>query len=308
MSDPSPFVANPYLLPVSLAACLTGIAVLAFISMRSAREARSTIFPVVREEETIKARRARYGVAFMSFMVGGIIAIWIITGGPAASRPEDQLASAPTRAAKITPTATLQAEPQGEALPADTSPPAAEPTEKPAPATEEAPTAPPATPPPPPPSPPPSPTPVPPSPTPPDDTPTPAPTAMPTLDFSNALPASGDASLGPITLARGVENKKPVEPTKSFLLDGNAIYAIFPYEGMRNGVRWAVGWYRDDKEIVRDEELWRYGNQDVIYRYFIPGAAGNYKVVVFLEDRVAASETFEVQKMGIGGPKETPNP
>jgi hypothetical protein len=109
-------------------------------------------------------------------------------------------------------------------------------------------------------------------------------------------------------MARGVENKEPIEPTNSFLLNGEAIYAIFPYEGMRNGVHWAVGWYRDGKEIVKDEGLWNYGAQDVMYRYFIPGVTGTYKVVVFLEDRAAASETFEVQKMGIGGPNETPNP
>jgi hypothetical protein len=292
MSDPSPFVANPYLLPVSLAACLTGIAVLAFIATRSAREARSSIFPVVREEEAIKARRARYGMAFLSFVTGGIVAVWIITGGPAADRPE------PQQVAKVTPTATLRVEPQEEAPSLDVPPTAEQP---PVPATEEAPAvAPPTNPPPPP------------TPTTPPDTPTPmptvGPTATPTTDFSNAQPPSEDARLGPITLARGIEGKKPVEPTKSFLLDGSAIYAIFPYEGMRNGVRWAVAWYRGDQEIVKDEELWRYGAEDVMYRYFIPGAAGNYKVVVYLEDRVITSETFEVNKMGIGGPKETPSP
>jgi hypothetical protein len=278
MSDPSPFVANPYLLPVSLAACLTGLAALAFIAMRSAREARSTIFPVVREEETVRARRARYGMAFLSFLSGGIIAAWIITGGPAASRPEPQPTSGPSRVAKITPSPTPLLSPTFPLSPSPTLPPAPSPT-------------------------------LPPSPTPPpDNTPTTAPTAVPTADFSNALPASDNAHIGPLTLSRGVEDKKPVEPTNSFLLDGNAIYAVFPYEGMRNGVRWAIVWYRGDQEIVKDEELWKYGVQDVMYRYFVPGVAGNYKVVIYLEDKAIASADFEVQKMGIGGPKETSKP
>lgn len=290
MSDPSPFISNPYFLPVALAACLTGIATLAFIATHSAREARSSIFPVVREEEALKARRARYGMAFLSFFSGAIVAVWLITGGPAAYRSEVRLAQTiPTETPAVVQPAEAPTQAPAVGQPMENPTQAPPPTDTPRPPATSTPQ--------------PSPTPV-----PQESTPTPVLTPTATLDLSSAQPASSEARFGSITLAKGIKNKKPVEPSSNFLLDGNAVYAIFPYEGMREGVRWAVSWYRDDKEVMRNEELWKYGVKDVMYRYFIPGTDGKYRVVVYLEDRPISSADFEVQKMGIGGPKETPTP
>lgn len=63
-----------------LAAVSVGATVIAIlIAMRSAREARSAIFPIVREEETIRARRARIATFLLSATTALFLGGWLAT-------------------------------------------------------------------------------------------------------------------------------------------------------------------------------------------------------------------------------------
>jgi hypothetical protein len=300
--DPFVLSSTPHLLPILLAGCILVILITSMVAAQASREARSTIFPVVREEQTIIAKRARLIIAFLSFVTGCLAAIWIISGGPARDFGSGEVAvsritATPTKTVPVTATPT-QPTTAGKVAPAETKQRPATPTPLPTPTVvpvslpvatstslpqEEA-----------------SPTPLPPA-TVPTETTTPSTSAA---DLTSARPAGPEASIGPITIARGIENKEPVEPGTVFELDNREIYAIFPYNGMHNGVRWAISWSRDEQDLGREESLWEYGSKDVAWRIFLPTLAGKYKVTIYIEDRAVASAPFEMQEPAIGGPQQ----
>ena len=104
---------------LSLAAMVVSIT----IANRSAREARSTIFPIVREEETVRARRARIATSVTGVIAAIMAGAFFLSGQvPSPNIPVPQLSSGPVAVVES---------PIGE----DETPTA--PTETPLPATEE---------------------------------------------------------------------------------------------------------------------------------------------------------------------------
>lgn len=96
-----------------LAAVSVGATVIAIlIAMRSAREARSAIFPIVREEETIRARRARIATFLLSAVTALFLGGWLATlplpqFTPAADTQPGQSAAATSAAATVVVFATV---------------------------------------------------------------------------------------------------------------------------------------------------------------------------------------------------------
>ncbi len=288
------------------------------VANRSAREARVTIFPIVREEEITRARRAR----IMSSLTGVVAVI---------------LAGAFFLSGQVAPTAAPQMVAQATLPPATQAPASATPSAKVA-----APAAPVATPLPP------SSTPLPtkaPVAVPPPPAPTataapaavqPAPTAtLPpatavpvttsvtstevTSDTATASPVSPveaptavaqtpvppGTQIGPIAFSSQVTaRRQPISPTTVFSDTVGRIYAVFPYHGMRDGMNWSQVWYFNGIEFNRGEDTWRWGATDRSYVFTKVVGVGTYRLELYVNNNLLSSGEFAVQgPAAIGGPE-----
>lgn len=317
-----------------LAAVSIGVMVIAaVVSLRSGREARSTLFPIIREEETARSRRARVAAFIMSaltalFLGGWLATLWLVdfnaqalssdtTPAPAitpavAAVPTDvptdippispetgsaQPGTAPLAApAQALPTeipAALSLAAPAQAAEAQPLPAALPPTFTPVAVVELAT-----------PSPTPTVTPVPPSPTP-TATPSPIPpTATPTLPAPGAYfptsvartPAPPEAKIGPIQFAAGItRDVEAINPNRRFPATIHSIYAVYSYSGMQNGLDFTAVWYKNGVEVSRGSEEWRWGVKASSYSYFNPPGEGLYKLELYINDSVLATGLFEIR-------------
>ncbi len=335
-----------------LAALSLGATIIAIIiAFRSDREARSAIFPIVREEEAVRAQRARVSVfiwaAVTALFLGGWLASLRLGIGLAPLEADAPTAeAAPTEESvvfvteditptveetattavilaeetpvAVEPTATPE-EPTAVTEPVATEPPAVAevPTDTPVPPTPEPPTAtavpPTATSAPPTATAPPTDTPVPPTATP-SETPVP-PTATGTATVTNTptatatptplprLPTSGPrtpapqgARMGPIKFATDISpSNEPVNPDDTFTEGVEKVYAVFPYEGMQDGLEFKVIWYQNGEELWRDEDEWQWGDEASFYSFIDDPNEGLYKLELHVNDSVLATGLFEVR-------------
>ena len=297
-------------LPVGLLfliALFCGATVLSFvIAIRANREHRNTIFPVVREVEEGKARRAR--VAFVIFSVLSAISAgaWVATqqhpeniitasttvepvgaandsfaGGSTSSSlaevnaavtitvappepPRQEESGSGVKLAQSTPTSpsSIVVAPTSTPLPTATNSPV--PADQSAPASSRAET---------------------------------AASALAATPTSPAIfqPAPAGAQIGPIVFATEITNRREaVNPAENFNTRARRIYAVFPYEGMRNGLPFSVVWFYQGQEVLRDESEWQWGSTDNSYTFITPRGAGDYKVELKIGSETLASGSFEV--------------
>jgi hypothetical protein len=325
----------PTILLILAAVSIGATVIAALIALRSGREARSAIFPIVREEETVRAQRARVAVFLLSALTALFLGGWLATlrlfplsgSAPVAdtesAQPEVTTAIAfvtetpsptpqpPVVEATLIPAQPAQVEPTHTSLPPATLPAAAMPTPvlesvaAPA-AVETSPTQPPA------------PTSLPPpatlpptivTPIPsvatPFNTPTSAPpTAIPTLaavaaqipTIAPRTPAPVGAKMGPIQFATDITpNIEAINPDDFFSQNTEAVYAVYPYSGMVDGVDFAAVWYQNGAELWRDEQKWRWGSTAQFYSFLNPPGEGLYKLELYVNDSVVATGLFEVR-------------
>ncbi len=317
-----------------LAAVSIGATVIAtLIAIRSAREARSAIFPIVREEETVRARRARVASFLLSAVTALFLGGWLATlrlpqlnsSTPVANIQPGQpvgtataVVFATTTPTPVTPASSTQANPVVETVQPTqaivvntpvmppTSPPPPSPVEPTLPPATEAsvvevaPTAtstpisiPPTA------------TPIPPTTTP-TETPSPAPpTATPTLGMATAAqipttsprtPAPPGVRMGPIQFALNITpDIEAVSPRYLFPRGTKSVYAVFPYSGMVDGVNFMVIWYQNGVELWRDQQIWRWGKEAQFYSFLNPPGEGLYKLELYVNDTVAATGIFEIR-------------
>ena len=279
------------------------------IASHSAREARTTIFPIVREEESTRARRAR----IMSSLTGVVAAImagaFFLSGQvaiPAAQQMVAQATPPPTEpvAATATPPPTVQAaapapptttplpptQPAATARPtlAPTLPPTATSlpatasltatqaiTETPPPAGAEAPTSPPAT------------------------------GSVEPPQGNAGTPVPPGTQIGPIAFSTQVTaRRQPINPTTVFSDTASRIYAVFPYRGMRNGMTWSQVWYFNGVEFNRGQDTWDWGATDLSYVFTKVVGVGTYRLELYVNNTLLSSGEFAVQgPAAIGGPE-----
>lgn len=277
------------------------------IANRSAREARSTIFPIVREEETVRARRARIISSVMGVIAAIMAGAFFLSGqlpSPGISGPqllaeifpkveppatEKEIPIAPTETpvpptkAQLPPTpgqlATATDQPAREAtLPAKVTPTPVPPTL----------------------------TPVPPSPSPTITSSATRTSILPSPTTTGApVPAPANVQMGPIDFATRIDDRREaVGPTTVFSNTVNQVYAAFPYSGMQNGVVWTQVWYFNDVEFSRGKETWEWGTDDRSYVFTKPVGAGNYRLELYVNDELVASGAFVVRgPVAVGGPR-----
>ncbi len=313
-----------------LAAISVGATVItAIVAFRSEREARSTIFPIVREEETIRARRARVSIfvwlAITALFLGGWLATRLAIPPPSLLISEAEPTQPPGQASVVTalatetpplevvePSATTMRIVTGEIRPpTDTPRPPA--TTRPLPSSTSTPEPPTVTPTPVPPTV--TPTPVPPTATPtqtavpppatPTETQTPAPPTPTPTSLAEAAkfptpaprtPAPAEARMGPIQFGTDITPEiEAVNPGTVFADGIEAVYAVYPFSGMERGLDFAVVWYQNGVELVRDEGAWQFGDKARSYSFIVPRGPGLYKLELYVNDSVLATGLFEIR-------------
>jgi hypothetical protein len=294
---------------LSLAAMVVSIT----IANRSAREARSTIFPIVREEETIRARRARI-VSSVTGVIAAIMAGAFFLSGQLSSLSipgpqllpefvandkspvkEQEIPIAPSET-PLPPTQEQQTLAPSQVAMATIRPSAAATLS----ATVTS-------------------TPVPPTLTP--APPSPSPTVAPSKSRTSMLPspppttsspilAPDSVQIGPIAFTTEISDRRePISPTTIFSETVNQVYAAFPYSGMQDGLTWTQIWYFNDVEFSRGEETWGWGSADRSYVFTKPVGAGNYRLELYVNDDLVASGAFTIRgPIAVGGPETLESP
>jgi hypothetical protein len=302
-------VSLPTILLILAGISIGATVIAAIIALRSAREARSAIFPIVREEETARAQRARIATFLLSALTALFLGGWLATlrlfpmnGLPevANTEPGEQPAIAfvtetptlvtdpPALAPGPTQAQPLQAGPTGTPLPPATLPPVSTPQAAieaavaPVTAADVSPTQPPA-----------PPTAI------PTDPPTPVPpTATPTLTAIAAprTPAPASARMGPIQFAANITpDIEAINPGDHFPQNTESVYAVYSYSGMVDGLDFAAVWYQNGVELWRDEQKWRWGSKAQFYSFLNPPGNGLYKLELYVNDSVVATGIFEIR-------------
>lgn len=109
----------------------------------------------------------------------------------------------------------------------------------------------------------------------------------------------GNIVIGDITFAEGVgDDGQPIQPAKTFSNIDEA-FAIFPVQGMRNGVLMRPTWYYEGQQVLDDEAPWNAGDVDVswvslTHRDGLP--VGDYKLEIFIDGRLAQSGEFAISE------------
>lgn len=294
-----------------LAALSVGATVIAIlIAFRSQREAQSAIFPIVREQESTRAQRARLSIfvwiAITALFLGG----WLATLRLEASDPavvsvaseatpaevvvqEPEPTSEPTLPV-VEPSPTPQIEVQSLTSAETSTTIASTSTLEPS-STFTL-------------------TPLPPTatstntPVPPTATPTSTPTMVPPTTTPTPVgaiqipspvprtPAPSEARIGPIQFAEDVTpDIQAVNPGDVFPNGIDAVYAIYPFSGMQRGLDFTVVWYRNGVEVAREETEWPYGERATSYSFLVPRGEGLYKLELLVNDTIMASGLFEVR-------------
>ena len=303
-----------------LAALSIGATVIAIlIAFRSQREAQTAIFPIVREQESSRAQRARLSIfvwiAITALFLGGWLATLRLNASgdintPVASETssgqaltqEPEVVFEPTLPIiELSPTTQTEIQPL---VPTETpitiapanTPVANSPTSIPEPSstftlTPPTPTATPTN------------TPVPPTatptstatPVPPTSTPTPA-GGIPILTPVPRTPAPSEARMGPIEFAEDVTSDIQAINSSDIFPNGiDIVYAIYPFSGMQRGLDFTAIWYRNGVEVAREETEWPYGERATSYSFLVPRGEGLYKLELHVNDTIMASGLFEVR-------------
>jgi hypothetical protein len=155
-----------------------------------------------------------------------------------------------------------------------------------------------------------TPTPPPPTSTAPSPTPTPTPTLVPTFSPEpTAIPPP--PSFNGLTTCLGVLSPTaPFRAGEDFDWHTQAVYAVFDYSGMRDGLAWSAVWIRDGEEVAREEDAWdleRGGSEGTLWvAHFNPEGtfmwAGAYTVSLYIEDALQAEASFRVRRYEPGAP------
>jgi hypothetical protein len=276
----------PNILLISAGFSIGATVIAVLVALRSAREARTAIFPIVREEESNRAKRARVSIlvwaAITALLLGGWLASLRLIPADDAALVSD---SAPAQPSETVVVAFATQSPE-TTMPTDIITPLVttsaltpeSPTDTPAIAMVVT-----------------SPTPVPAVATP---TPTEAPTSIPPTATFTPPPPRGPAppgsQLGPIEFATEIGSPlRAINPDTVF--PSVKIYAVYPYSGMQNGVNFAAVWFQDGAEIARDERQWEWGLQGRSYSFLIPPGEGQYKLDLYVNDSLLATGSFEIR-------------
>ncbi len=312
------------------AICFGSTLVANMIVRRSTREARGTIFTIVREEETARAKRAR----FLTYLFGGMTLLFLISWLILPGQPQEEVAetqptlsneaAALTVATSFVVTATIPSLPPSPTFTAmPTSSPSPTGTATPIPTSVIVRSVSPIN------------TPLPISLTltltttftlTPSSQATPKPTAvvaiisatrttMPTKTLTPTKTTPGNltltptatqiitsslpsikANIGTIQFTHTLtSNLRKIKPQTVFTADIKMIYAVFPFKEMENGSKFTMVWYLEGQELWREDEKWVWGNNGISYAYLKNSGLGKYELKLYVNNLFMTSGTLEIR-------------
>jgi hypothetical protein len=112
-------------------------------------------------------------------------------------------------------------------------------------------------------------------------------------------------AFGAITLALGVQPEGTpflTEPDNRFDWNTKAVYAVFDYSGMRDGLAWTAVWMLDGEEVARQEATWDVsvsGAEGTAWAAYYDEsrwvlASGSYTVTLYVDGVKQQSASFEI--------------
>jgi hypothetical protein len=121
-----------------------------------------------------------------------------------------------------------------------------------------------------------------------------------TTEMEAIAPAFGD-----VAVALGVQSDGTpllTAPDNRFDWNTKAVYAVFDYVGMRDGLAWMAVWTRNGAEVAREERSWDVGTGGTegthwVTYYDTRGqvlAGGTYSVTLYLEDVAQRTADFQI--------------
>jgi hypothetical protein len=126
--------------------------------------------------------------------------------------------------------------------------------------------------------------------------------------------AVDDAGLfGPITFGDGQdENGEPTNPGTEFPDPTFELYAVWPYEGMSDGLNWNLTWLLDDEVIIDQDQQWEGGASGTWSSYLYmqngePLPVGKYEVQLSIQGTVVQTATATIGDVA-NRPTPTPTP
>jgi hypothetical protein len=242
--------------------CLAGILIGVLVAARYTREAKTSQFYFIREQAKVKASRVMIVVGFLA-VVTIAMAILMTVSNRFALVAQD----GPTPTPTPTPSPTALATAVATASPTTILIPTPKPT-----ATA--------------------------SPSPTIVTPVATPSSTPTRVVGVETP-SLDAAFGEITIARGVtDGSKPQDPGTVFPVGVSQLYAFFDYQNLSDGVLWTQVWYREEKEIGSQSDLWEWGSYGTAWIFLKPVGGysrGKYEIRLYIGDELKRAATFTVR-------------
>ncbi len=115
-----------------------------------------------------------------------------------------------------------------------------------------------------------------------------------------------NASFGAITFAEGVSGNQPVGASTAF--SGiKEVYAFFSYQGMSNGLSWMTRWYYNGQLVLERPALWEAGatgNYYVTLSHPDGLPVGQFKLELYIQDRLVQEGSFAVQDAGRRAPRD----
>jgi hypothetical protein len=114
---------------------------------------------------------------------------------------------------------------------------------------------------------------------------------------SSRTPAPEGVRVGPIQFATEItDDLEPVNPGALFPDGADKIYAVFPFQGMEQGLDFKAIWYKNGTELIREEGEWIWGKRARSFTFLGPQGEGLYKLELWVNDTVVATKLFEIRK------------
>jgi len=248
-------------LPLLVGVCTIGLLALVWAMARAYREAKTSLYFLIREQATLRLQRLVIVTVPILAVTIVLTVIWLMPG----ARPT----LPPTPIPTLTPTATAFYTPTATPTPTATATARATPTAT-----------------------------ITPTSTPWSETPVAGLPSSMLTPVPDAVTPGPDATFVNITFARDVSGKNdPVDPATVFPEGIPCIYAFFTFEGMSPGVAWTYAWYQDGTEIWSQTGLWKRGAQGTIWTFYCPGegyTAGEYEVRLYIGEDLQRVGRFQV--------------
>lgn len=140
---------------------------------------------------------------------------------------------------------------------------------------------------------------------------------MPTTSPTETQRPAPIPQFGSITFGTGISGDRVLKPGSTFPAGTNEVYAVWSYQNMNDGMPYQMSWLLDDSPWLYESLTWdtnRYGSKGQVYVAQISEhdadglPPGNYRLELFLGERLVQLATFVILGPPPTQPPPTPTP